>query len=200
MAGLSDVEGAGDGDWAHLGDCGLDDDGEAIRRSRLSCASDTLGRVAELFWPTRPGLQLSARPVRGDGLCFFRAVAAELRVSGRVAWQLYKWTLVGMMKKRNHQLLEALQLDEYAVERRARLRRECPAQLASNAFWDGLPNWKVALRAGNRKGGRGRDGRSATAAEGTAAHSPNSACTQGCQGWGQRRGHCGKGSSHAFPE
>ncbi|CAK0874374.1 unnamed protein product [Prorocentrum cordatum] len=141
MAESSDEEFAVD--QARVSEVGLDDDGEAIRRSRISCANESLGRVADLLSATRPGMRLSVRPVRGDGLCFFRAAAAELGLPGRAAWKLYRWTLVKMMKQRNQQLFEALQLDEYAVERRARLQQELPAQVASGVAWGSLPNWKV---------------------------------------------------------
>ncbi|CAK0859938.1 unnamed protein product, partial [Prorocentrum cordatum] len=141
MAESSDEEFAVD--QARVSEVGLDDDGEAIRRSRISCANESLGRVADLLSATRPGMRLSARPVRGDGLCFFRAAAVELGLPGRAAWKLYRWTLVKMMRQRNRQLFEALQLDEYAVERRARLQKELPAQVASGVAWGSLPNWKV---------------------------------------------------------
>ena len=145
------MEFAVDSNPPYLSAVGLNDDGEAIRRSRISCANESLCRVAELLSATRPGLRLSVRPVRGDGLCFFRAIAAELGLPGRAAWTLYRWTLMEMIKKqRDQQLLEALQLDEFADERKARLRGELPAQVISGAAWDSLPNWKVAARA--RKG------------------------------------------------
>ena len=72
-------------------------------------------------------------------------------------------------RQRNQQLLEALQLDEFADERRARLRAELPAQVTSGAAWDSLPNWKVAPRV--------RNGVPVIKRSDSALNFPNSVCT-----------------------
>ena len=71
MAESSDVEFSVD--QACVSEVGCDDDGEAIRRSRISCANESLGRVAELLSPSLPGLRLSARPFVEMG-CVFSAL------------------------------------------------------------------------------------------------------------------------------